>query len=321
MAQSKKGAKDKAQQKPAASAAAKTTKSTKAAENKKQETSKQIAMKKKQEQEVVQIAKGTGEMSRGFDEFGEDDLILPYAKLMQPLSPEVQDEEGEFEGVKQGHIINSLTGFNYGNELTFIPLLFRKRRIKWIPRDEGGGMDCASMDARHPDTGEMYSESCSICPHSKWTRGPETDKSGNEIPGTMVNRPPACDLIYVFPALIIDKDVSDSDRLIAITFTRTSFNSGKRLVNIARLSGGDIFSRSYSLTTAKEKNEKGIYFVLEVKPVGQIEQAKYNQAENMYEMLHNISYRIHEEAEAEFVDSDLGVVDGDSGESDDELPF
>ena len=291
---------------------AETAKQKKAAEAKKK-TAEAKAVAVVEEQAVSLPMVGGGAAGRGFDEFEDDDLIIAYAKLMQPLSPEVQEDEGQFEEVSQGDLLNSLTGANYGTKLTFIPLLFKKRRIKWIPRDDGGGMECGSGNARIPDTGEMLSASCSMCPHSKWTRGPEIDKQGNEVAGTMVNRPPACDLLYVFPSMVITEGTEDADRLVAITFSRTSFNAGKRLVNIARMSGGDIFRKPYMISTRKEKNDKGIFFVIDVNPAGNLSEDQYKGAEGLFEMLHSIQYKFHDESE----EVSEGPSNGDFDEVDD----
>lgn len=211
---------------------------------------------------------------RGFGEMSNDDLIIPYAKLMQPLSPEIQDDDS----IKAGMIVNSLTKLSYGKSMRFIPLIFQKKRIKWNPREEGGGINCSSLGAVSPTIGANHSPFCAQCKFSKWEN----------------NDPPKCDMFYTFPALVL----GESDRmnkLVAISFTRSSFGAGKKLINMARFAGGDIFSRPYELTTKKESNDKGTFFVLDVKVAGALEETEYQEAEQFYEMLSSMNYEVHQD--------------------------
>jgi len=242
---------------------------------KKTTTKTDLVVSKEQLPAVVGVNEG-----RGFDDMDQDDLIIPYAKLMQPLSPEVQDDE---HAAKVGDIVNSLTGHVYGNNIKFVPIVFQKRRIKWIPRDNGGGMECASNNAQFPDTAEMFAERCAACPFSKWQK----DDAGGPLA-------PECDLMYVFPAIVVGK-VDNENKLIAISFGKTSFKAGKRLVNIARMAGGDIFSKPYTLTTHKVKNDKGVFFVLDAEMAGKLSKEDYQEAEGYFDMLDNMKYKLHDE--------------------------
>jgi hypothetical protein len=237
------------------------------AEKKKAEE-KELVEKKPQEGKLVKPDQ-SGSGSRGFENFGTDDLIIPYAKLMQPLSPELDD----MEDVKAGQILNSMSQENYGTELTFIPLIFQKKRIKWIPREEGGGIECQSPNGRYPTIGKMHSHLCRECEYSRWTE----------------KNPPECIEFLDFLSL------TESGDIITVSFARTSFKAGKQLVNTARFSGGDLFSKKYTLFTKKEKNDKGTYFVYSVKPAGLVSEDEYEAAEKFYNYLKITEYTIHTE--------------------------
>src|SRR3989338_5856015 len=69
---------------------------------------------------------------RGFEDgLDKEDLIIPRAKLIQALSPEMT--EG-LEGVKVGAIINSLTKEVLPQE--FIPIFMFKNYIRFNPRSK-----------------------------------------------------------------------------------------------------------------------------------------------------------------------------------------
>ena len=232
---------------------------------------KEMALVEKREESLSTNILATG---RGFDEMDSSDLIVPYVKIMQPLSPEVQDDDIK---AKQGDLLNSLSQFNYGTSIKFIPLMFRKRRIKWISRDDGGGMECASLNGLVPDTGELHAEECRLCKYSQWIN----------------NEPPVCDLIYGFPSIVLD--TKQENKLVIVSFARTSFGAGKKLINQMRFAGGDMFGRPYEIATKKEKNDKGTFFILTAKPAGELVDKEFAEAESYYNMLQNVAVKYHEE--------------------------
>lgn len=258
----------------------KTTKKESAPMAEKKET-KDVA---KQEPQETKLAKRNENSSRGFENFGTDDLIIPYAKLMQPLSPELDD----VENVKAGQILNSMSHENYGDQLKFIPLIFQKKRIKWIPREEGGGIECQSPNGRYPTIGKMYANICRECEFSKWN-----DKNS-----------PECIEFLDFLSL------AESGEIITVSFARTSYKTGKQLVNTARFSGGDLFSKKYVLSTRKEKNDKGTYFVYAFKPAGITTDDEFKTAEKFYEYLKATDFTIHAD-ESDIVVNDVSTNAGD----------
>jgi|SaaInlLV_10m_DNA_4_1040232.scaffolds.fasta_scaffold17001_2 hypothetical protein len=241
--------------------------------------------KKKDELELVEgipagaIVPSTGS-GRGFDEMDADDYIVPYVKMMQPLSPEIDEDDPKFvETAGKGDLLNSLSGYNYGDKLKFIPIMFKKRRIYWKDRSDGGGIICGSMNSKQPDMGDMIADSCRRCPKSKWTK----DDKENSVP-------PACTLIYTFPAVVLGLSAKDiGNKIVAVSFMNTSSNAGKELANMAKFSGGDIFARPYLLETKKEKNDKGTYYVLTTKLAGLLTAEEYADAEKVWDMLKDMT--------------------------------
>jgi hypothetical protein len=275
---------------------------------KKQTTKKEQAVKEKtaqatekksvvKKEEAGKLQKSQEMNGRGFENFGTDDLIIPYAKLMQPLSPEVEDEIA-----KPGDIINSLNKENFGTELTFIPLIFQKKRIKWIGREAGGGIDCQSLNSRYPSIGKLYASLCRECQFSKWSKEGEA---------------PECTEFLDFPAM------TEEGQLIVVSFCKTSYKAGKQLVNTARFSGGDLFSKKYTLTTKKEKNDKGTYFVFSFKPAGLVDKDTFEIAERMYQFLHSTEWTTHTELNESPRERKGSDADEDSENlpSADDLPF
>ena len=74
---------------------------------------------------------------------GRDDISIPYLRILQQLSPQVdEDDPAYIEGAKPGMIVNTLTGDLYekGEGFLFVPCAYKVSYVEWVPRREGGGL-------------------------------------------------------------------------------------------------------------------------------------------------------------------------------------
>ena len=55
---------------------------------------------------------------------------------------------------------------------------------------------------------------------------------------------------------------------VIVSFSKTSYRTGKQLLSLGKFCGGDMFSRKYKLASQMETNDIGTYAVLKVTPVG-----------------------------------------------------
>lgn len=79
----------------------------------------------------------------GHDDLGREDYALPFLKILQGLSPEIQRGDPKFiPGAKQGDLVNSVTGETYDGEhgVRVVRVAFEKKYIEWRPRKAGGGL-------------------------------------------------------------------------------------------------------------------------------------------------------------------------------------
>lgn len=80
------------------------------------------------------------EFGTGFEDTDSGDLQIPYAKLLQSLSPEVKKGDERVEGAEEGMIYLPSTGQMFGDEgVVIVPVYLDKATIEWAPRDSGGG--------------------------------------------------------------------------------------------------------------------------------------------------------------------------------------
>ncbi len=173
----------------------------------KKEESKAVAVTGNQALEVPDYMKG--EVGKGEGAIDTQGLKLGYVKLLQALSPEVAG--GLF---KQGNMINSITQVDYGTSLTFIPLLQIKQAMRYIPRAEGGGLDCQSKNCQ---TGSKYGE-CSACEffYGKFS----SDKTEREK---------QCIIYHQYVALVNDEMLPV---VIAFSMNKSTNKAGNQIANI-----------------------------------------------------------------------------------------
>ena len=173
--------------------------------------------------ERMQTAKGLGNIE-------QEDRIIPRLKIMQSNSPEVD------EGIaKAGELVNSVSKKSYGKVINFVPVMWWKSRIDWAPRDQGGEIICQARDAV---TGSNFGP-CAECDYSKWVQ----------------KEPPICTAIINILGLI-------GAEVVAISFMKTSYTTGKQLINLFNYKRFDIFNFQYELGTKQEENALGKFQVL-----------------------------------------------------------
>lgn len=77
----------------------------------------------------------------GLEDVGRDDVLIPRLCIAQALSPQINKKKDNYiPGLEVGQFFNSVTGENYGTEVTVVPLFFFRQFIKFKPIDDGGGI-------------------------------------------------------------------------------------------------------------------------------------------------------------------------------------
>src|SRR5690554_1026126 len=79
--------------------------------------------------------------TRGSEDVGTDDMIIPRIELVQGLSKaRKRNDPSYIEGSEEGHLYNNVTRELYGPAITVCPVLFRKEWLLW--RDQIGRASC-----------------------------------------------------------------------------------------------------------------------------------------------------------------------------------
>ena len=204
--------------------------------------------------------------AKGLGAIGQEDLALPFLKILGQLSPEVNKRDGKYvEGAEPGMIFNSVSGELYDGVkgINVIPCFYKLEYIEWKDRGEGLGAPVAIYDS----SSDIMSKTT---PDANYK---DRLPNGNYIEKTASH-------------FVIVSGDSPSTALISMKSTQlkisrkwNSMMSGIKMKGANGMFTPASFSHIYKLKTTQMSNDKGTWFGWEVSKVGPVtEKGLYDQA-------------------------------------------
>lgn len=206
-------------------------------------------------------------------EMGQEDLALPFLKIISALDPLLDDES--FTG-RKGDIYNTVSGAVYSGKegIDVIPCAYQRRFIQWAPRGQGNGAPQA-----------IYTPN-DVRP--KTTRDPSDNReyvdggNGEYIEET-----------HQHFVIVLNPDGSAETALLAMKSTQLKksrkWNSMVASLTMQGANGPFTpprFSHVYHLKTLSEENSKGSWHGWEMSRVGPVtDGALYMQAKQFAESI------------------------------------
>ena len=211
--------------------------------------------------------------AKGLGAIGQDDLALPFLKILGQLSPEVNKRDGKYvEGAEPGMIFNSVSGELYDGVkgLDVIPAFYKLEYIEWKDRGEGPGAPVA-----------IYDSSSDIMSKTK----PDANYKDRLPNGNYIEKTASHFVIITgdSPATAL---ISMKSTQLKISRKWNSMMSGIKLKGKNGLYTPASFSHIYKLKTTQMSNDKGTWFGWEVSKVGPITDASiFQQAKSFSESI------------------------------------
>ena len=85
--------------------------------------------------------------NQGAQNISQEDLALPFLKILGQLSPEVNKRDGKYvEGAEPGKIINTVTNQLY-DKVSVVPVFYKRQYIEWQDRGTSTGAPVAIHEA------------------------------------------------------------------------------------------------------------------------------------------------------------------------------
>jgi hypothetical protein len=222
----------------------------------------------------------------GKENISKDDIEIPRLKLMQGLSPELQ----EFDGLKAGFFFHPAAEFIFDGPFRAVPVFMDKRYILWRPRDAGGGILARADDGVHwsPAQGSftVQLDKKDGGDSVTWTMAKTVQESGLNNWGTLnptdPNSPPAATEMYNYLLAFPD----EPDLMPAVlSFQRSSIKVGRRFNTKLKTVRAPIFGTIWEFRAAEDSNNRGqSFFNIDVRSAGLITDSNlYQQYRSMYE--------------------------------------
>jgi len=203
----------------------------------------------------------------GFEGVTADDLAIPFLKLLQKMSDEVdKDASAYVEGAEAGMFLDTATG-ELTEEVEFIACHYHRAMVEWRDRDSGGG-----FIAQHPvgHEAQFDRETRGDKWTGRWRTGPETH---------------LVDTRYFF-GLRLKSDGTVSPAVISLSSTQ--IKKARTWVTKMRTLQGEnadgqkyqlpIFAGIWSLTSVHEENDQGSWHGFKIEKIGIIEDAELARA-------------------------------------------
>ena len=209
--------------------------------------------------------------AKGLGAIGQEDLALPFLKILGQLSPEVNKRDGKYvEGAEPGMIFNSVSGELHDGVkgIDVIPCFYKLEYIEWKDRGEGLGAPVA-----------IYDSSSDIMSKTK----PDANYKDRLPNGNYIEKTAS--------HFVIVSGDSPSTALISMKSTQlkisrkwNSMMSGIKMKGKNGMFTPASFSHIYKLKTTQMQNDKGTWFGWEISKVGPVtDQSLYTQAKSFSE--------------------------------------
>ena len=204
--------------------------------------------------------------AKGLGNIGQQDLALPFLKILGQLSPEVNKRDGKYvEGAEPGMIYNSVSGDLYDGAkgIDVIPAFYKLEYVEWKDRGEGSGGPVAV----HDSSSDIMSQ----------TKADANFK--DRLPNGNYVEKTASHFVIITGDSPTTALISMKSTQLKISRKWNSMMSGIKLKGKNGLFTPASFSHIYRLKTTQMSNDKGTWFGWDVSKAGPItDTSLYQQA-------------------------------------------
>lgn len=204
-----------------------------------------------------------------------EDLTMPFLKVLQKMSPELDKRAPEFiAGAEEGHILNtsSMQIWEADKEedpVYVVPCYYNRAIIEWRPREKGGGIV------------NRYSRDDNLPATTQDEKGREVTAEGNHLVHTLE-----------FFVLITNKDQTAAEQAL-ISMSSTQMKYGRKWNNIitntkipGRHASVPRYGQVFKLNTMGEQNDQGSWASWKITQAGFVTSRElYDEAKAFHETM------------------------------------
>ena len=227
----------------------------------------------KKEEGALAVNMFEADADKGSQNMTQEDLALPFLKVLGQLSPEVNKVHARYvKGAEPGMIINSVTNELYDGAkgIDVLPVFYERKLIEWQDRGAGTGAPVAIHDA----SSDIMSQTTRDKSYKdRLPNGNYIDNTANHYVVVLGDSPQT--------ALLSMKATQ-----LKISRKWNSIMMGIKLQGKNGLFTPPTYSHIYNLKTVQMSNDKGTWFGWEVSKVGPVQdQSVYGIAKSFAEQV------------------------------------
>jgi hypothetical protein len=187
------------------------------------------------------------------------DRIIPRIKLLQALSPELE----QFQNAKAGMLWHTVASQPMGQSILGIPIVVRKSYVLWAPRGDERGILARAMDGIHWDVPDLEitlkpKDSANSVTYRLGKTVAESGLAefGTSVPGDQRSTPIASltyNMLWYFPEF---PELSPA----VIINTRSGVKPSQELLTKIEAKGIPHYLQVYEIKVVQAKGPKGTYY-------------------------------------------------------------
>ena len=209
---------------------------------------------------------------QGIANIKQEDLALPFLKVLGQLSPEVNTRDAKYvKGAQPGMIINTVTAELYDGEkgIEVLPVYYKRQYIEWQDRGESKGAPVNIYDAGDD------------IPKTTRDKG-NKDRlaNGNYLENTVSH------FVILLGKTPTTALISMKATQLKISRKWNSMMMGIKMQGKSGLFTPPTYSHIYTLKTVQQSNDKGTWFGWDVSKVGPV------QDKGVYDIAKNFADRV-----------------------------
>ena len=208
---------------------------------------------------------------KGSQNITQEDLALPFLKVLGQLSPEINERDGKYvEGAEPGMILNTVTNeiFDGAKGIDVLPVFYERKYVEWQDRGDSKGAPVAIHNA----------ESDIVSTTTRDKSYKDRLPNGNYLENT------ANHFVVVLGKSPQSALISMKSTQLKISRKWNSMMMGIKLQGKNGMFTPPTYSHIYKLKTTQMSNDKGTWFGWDVSKVGPIEdKSVYESAKSFAE--------------------------------------
>jgi len=194
--------------------------------------------------------------NQGAENIKNEDLALPFLKVLGQLSPEVNKQDAKYvEGAESGMILNTVTNTLYDGKkgIEVLPVFYKRQYIEWQERGEGKGAPV-----------NIYNAGDNVPKTNRDKSNKDRLSNGNYLENT------ANHYIVILGSSPATALISMKATQLKISKKWNSMMLGLKMPGKNGLFTPPTYSHIYKLKTVQMSNDKGTWFGWDVSKIGPI---------------------------------------------------